>query len=96
MTGFLLAGVGNVDLRRKTNYLVVNESAATTSMCHPSATLQLVKIPHRLRGRLNFAALLLTPLQCVDCSTMQAPPWSPYEGAACRVSLRPTCAQRRR
>ena len=27
MTGFLLAGVGNVDLRRKTNFLVVNESA---------------------------------------------------------------------
>ena len=26
MTGFLLAGVGNVDLRRKTNFLVVNES----------------------------------------------------------------------
>lgn len=24
MTGFLLAGVGNVDLRRKTNYLVVD------------------------------------------------------------------------
>ncbi len=28
MTGFLLAGVGNVDLRRKGNFLVVNESAA--------------------------------------------------------------------
>ena len=26
VTGFLLAGVGNVDLRRNTNYLVVNES----------------------------------------------------------------------
>ena len=26
VTGFLLAGVGNVDLRRKTNFLVVNES----------------------------------------------------------------------
>jgi len=28
VTGFLLAGVGNVDLRRKGNFLVVNESAA--------------------------------------------------------------------
>ena len=27
VTGFLLAGVGNVDLRRKGNFLVVNESA---------------------------------------------------------------------
>lgn len=26
MTGFLLAGVGNVDLRKKSNYLVVDES----------------------------------------------------------------------
>jgi vacuolar-type H+-ATPase subunit F/Vma7 len=26
VTGFLLAGVGNVDLRRKTNYLVVDNS----------------------------------------------------------------------
>lgn len=26
MTGFLLAGVGNVDLRRKSNFLIVNES----------------------------------------------------------------------
>lgn len=26
VTGFLLAGVGNVDLRKKTNFLVVNES----------------------------------------------------------------------
>ena len=28
VTGFLLAGVGNMDLRRKGNFLVVNESAA--------------------------------------------------------------------
>ena len=26
MVGFLLAGVGNVDLRRKTNYLIVDSS----------------------------------------------------------------------
>lgn len=26
VTGFLLAGVGNVDLRRKSNFLVVTES----------------------------------------------------------------------
>nr|DAD36653.1 TPA_asm: hypothetical protein HUJ06_007294 [Nelumbo nucifera] len=26
VTGFLLAGVGNVDLRRKTNYLIVDSS----------------------------------------------------------------------
>lgn len=28
VTGFLLAGVGNVDLRKKTNFLVVNEKTA--------------------------------------------------------------------
>ena len=26
ITGFLLAGVGNVDLRKKSNFLIVNES----------------------------------------------------------------------
>ena len=31
MTGFLLAGVGNVDLRRNTNYLVVNESEPSSN-----------------------------------------------------------------
>ena len=31
MTGFLLAGVGNVDLRRKTNFLIVTESECDTS-----------------------------------------------------------------
>lgn len=29
ITGFLLAGVGNVDLRRKTNYLVVTDKTTT-------------------------------------------------------------------
>ncbi|CAL8468611.1 g8151 [Coccomyxa elongata] len=28
VTGFLLAGVGNVDLRKKTNFLVVNEKTS--------------------------------------------------------------------
>ncbi|MCD7448586.1 V-type proton ATPase subunit F [Datura stramonium] len=27
MSGFLLAGVGNVDLRRKTNYLIVDSNS---------------------------------------------------------------------
>jgi hypothetical protein len=27
ITGFLLAGVGNVDLRRKSNFLIVDQSA---------------------------------------------------------------------
>lgn len=31
ITGFLLAGVGNVDLRRKTNYLVVDSSEQSLS-----------------------------------------------------------------
>lgn len=39
ITGFLLAGVGNVDLRRKTNYLVVDSSEAllhsATDECTP-------------------------------------------------------------
>ncbi len=30
MTGFLLAGVGNVDLRKHTNFLVVSDSAHPT------------------------------------------------------------------
>ena len=30
ITGFLLAGVGNVDLRRKTNYLIVDSSTFTS------------------------------------------------------------------
>ncbi len=30
VTGFLLAGVGNVDLRRKSNFLIVNESKQMT------------------------------------------------------------------
>ena len=37
VTGFLLAGVGNVDLRRKTNYLVVDNSKhlfLTTILCY--------------------------------------------------------------
>lgn len=31
MTGFLLCGVGNVDARKKTNYLVVDSSALSHS-----------------------------------------------------------------
>ena len=30
ITGFLLAGVGNVDLRRKSNFLIVDQSAPTS------------------------------------------------------------------
>lgn len=30
VTGFLLAGVGSVDLRKKSNFLVVNDSALFT------------------------------------------------------------------
>ena len=29
VTGFLLAGVGNVDMRRKSNFLIVNESKSS-------------------------------------------------------------------
>ncbi|KAL4190709.1 hypothetical protein AMTRI_Chr07g26130 [Amborella trichopoda] len=32
ITGFLLAGVGNVDLRRKTNYLIVDSSTPVANM----------------------------------------------------------------
>lgn len=32
MTGFLLAGVGNVDLRRNTNYLLVDSSKSKEQM----------------------------------------------------------------
>jgi hypothetical protein len=33
VTGFLLAGVGNVDLRKKSNFLVVTESAPPRAVC---------------------------------------------------------------
>lgn len=32
VTGFLLAGVGNVDLRKKSNYLVVNEKTTVKAI----------------------------------------------------------------
>lgn len=32
VTGFLLAGVGNVDLRRKSNFLVVSESKCPAAL----------------------------------------------------------------
>ena len=43
VTGFLLAGVGNVDLRRKTNFLIVTESkcdSMLTSLLKASPLLQ--------------------------------------------------------
>ena len=40
ITGFLLAGVGNVDLRRKSNFLVVDSSAlAPGPVCRPRGPL---------------------------------------------------------
>ena len=33
ITGFLLAGVGNVDLRKKSNFLIVNESERSQPLC---------------------------------------------------------------
>nr|CAD1830750.1 unnamed protein product [Ananas comosus var. bracteatus] len=32
VTGFLLAGIGNVDLRRKTNYLIVNNKTTVKAI----------------------------------------------------------------
>ena len=34
MTGFLLAGVGSVDLRKTTNFLVVNDSESAAICLH--------------------------------------------------------------
>jgi hypothetical protein len=36
VTGFLLAGVGNSDIRKKTNFLVVDSSARFSAACIPS------------------------------------------------------------
>jgi vacuolar-type H+-ATPase subunit F/Vma7 len=36
VTGFLLAGVGNSDIRKKTNFLVVDSSARFAATCVPS------------------------------------------------------------
>ena len=41
MTGFLLAGVGNLDLRKKSNFLVVNESTFSQQSRAPSALQKL-------------------------------------------------------
>lgn len=51
VTGFLLAGVGNVDLRKKTNFLVVNESEllilsyVALRALHSSLYTQCVALP---------------------------------------------------
>ena len=39
ITGFLLAGVGNVDLRRKSNFLIVDQSASAQAALAHSALL---------------------------------------------------------
>ncbi len=47
ITGFLLAGVGNVDLRKNSNFLIVNESKlwqsrASSLLCIPAALFSQV------------------------------------------------------
>jgi len=47
ITGFLLAGVGNVDLRKNSNFLIVNESKlwqslAASLLCIPAALFSQV------------------------------------------------------
>jgi hypothetical protein len=37
ITGFLLSGVGNVDIRKKTNYLVVDSSECMHAMHAPGS-----------------------------------------------------------
>ena len=49
ITGFLLAGVGNVDLRRKSNFLIVDQSAsAQAALAHRAPWLrQALLVPQR-------------------------------------------------
>lgn len=48
ITGFLLAGVGNVDLRRKSNFLVV-DSSELYSEEDTKRWLAAISLPHSLR-----------------------------------------------
>ena len=49
ITGFLLAGVGNVDLRRKSNFLIVDQSASAQAAltCRALLLRQVLLAPQR-------------------------------------------------
>lgn len=51
VTGFLLAGVGNVDLRRKSNFLVVTESE-TSHCCNCMHVIMLTAYDAAIMQRL--------------------------------------------
>ena len=60
ITGFLLAGVGNVDLRKKSNFLVVNESThegftCSSLPCAPEICLGQLKHQPKSTGTLCHA-----------------------------------------
>lgn len=56
ITGFLLAGVGNVDIRRKTNYLIVDSSMLFLIIFNCSAFFS------RLFARDDFLRSYMKPL----------------------------------
>eukprot|EP00850_Spirogloea_muscicola_P017855 SM000157S02085 [mRNA] locus=s157:327638:328783:+ [translate_table: standard] len=80
ITGFLLAGVGNVDLRRKTNYLVVDNSAPSTrprralpsppaaAAAATAATMSLSAPPGAAKARCSSAALTLARPPAAVCA----------------------------
>ena len=57
ITGFLLAGVGNVDLRRKSNFLIVDQSASAQAALARRAILLCQALLRRkvLRHSLRLA-----------------------------------------
>lgn len=59
-TGLLLTGIGNVDYRKNTNFLIVDESEHCSGPCLPSAGSRAGRGPSRL------GHVLLSPLACPD------------------------------
>ncbi|XP_052209647.1 V-type proton ATPase subunit F-like isoform X2 [Diospyros lotus] len=62
VTGFLLAGVGNVDLRRKTNYLIVDSKT----------TMKQIEDAFReFTTREDIAVVLISQYECLLCQGLR-------------------------
>ena len=65
ITGFLLAGVGNVDLRKNSNFLIVNESELSLSIASDFCLLLLTAADE---DQYTADAYLLRPSEAVKGS----------------------------
>lgn len=54
ITGFLLSGMGNVDIRKKTNFLVVDSSKCShvEALIRPSISILFTMFEYALQGQL--------------------------------------------